>query len=180
MAAAAVVCISDREALTAAKGNCAYCHGFGRRQTRYWKMVICNCVFRAMFRECMDHYRVSQANTNQTGSVQLLFSPAKVSALTYCNKNAEYLADIEIRAKRVLDAVELRCFTLHFLGGLDWRGCTVLMRMSRGNFFHAIYRIEQKLGKSFGECGIWPTQKYFNGRYMDQNNMARSALRRTN
>jgi hypothetical protein len=38
--------------------------------------------------------------------------------------------------------------------------------MDRGNFFHAVYRIEQKLGKVFRELEpypLFPLSDYFNG-----------------
>ena len=38
--------------------------------------------------------------------------------------------------------------------------------MSRGNFFHAVYRIEQKLGRMFRELQpypLFPLDDYFNG-----------------
>ena len=39
--------------------------------------------------------------------------------------------------------------------------------MDRGNFFHAVYRIEQKLGKVFRELkpyALFPLDEYFHGR----------------
>ena len=39
--------------------------------------------------------------------------------------------------------------------------------MDRGNFFHAVYRVEQKLGKVFRELkpyALYPLDEYFHGR----------------
>jgi hypothetical protein len=38
--------------------------------------------------------------------------------------------------------------------------------MDRGNFFHSVYRIEQKLGRGFRELepyALFPLDEYFNG-----------------
>ncbi len=38
--------------------------------------------------------------------------------------------------------------------------------MDRGSFFHAVYRVEQKLGKVFRELqpyGLYPLTEYFHG-----------------
>jgi hypothetical protein len=38
--------------------------------------------------------------------------------------------------------------------------------MDRGNFFHAVYRIEQRLGRMFRELepySLFPLDEYFNG-----------------
>ena len=38
--------------------------------------------------------------------------------------------------------------------------------MDRGNFFHAVYRVKQKLGKVFRELqpyGLYPLNEYFHG-----------------
>jgi hypothetical protein len=53
---------------------------------------------------------------------------------------------------------------MHFLGGADWRACTRALGLDRGNFFHAVYRIEQKLGRVFFEIqpyALYPLREYF-------------------
>ena len=62
---------------------------------------------------------------------------------------------------------EYRLFSFHFLLGADWRLCCRRMNMDRGNFFHSVYRIEQKLGKIFRELkpyALYPLDEYFHGR----------------
>ena len=46
---------------------------------------------------------------------------------------------------RTLDPQEWDVFRFHFMLGADWRLCCRRLDMDRGRFFHAIYRIEQKL-----------------------------------
>ncbi len=66
----------------------------------------------------------------------------------------------------VFKTTHYRLFRYHFLLGADWTLCTRKLSMSRGNFFHAVYRIEQKLGRVFRELQpypLFPLDDYFNG-----------------
>jgi hypothetical protein len=50
--------------------------------------------------------------------------------------------------------------------GADWKLCSRKLGIDRGNFFHAVYRIEQKLGRVFRELEpypLFPVDEYFNG-----------------
>ncbi len=81
-------------------------------------------------------------------------------------KNEEYLADFYILAKNNLDEEHFRIFKFHFLLGADWRMCCRRLDMDRGNFFHAVYRIQQQLGRVFRETKpypIFPLDEYFGG-----------------
>jgi len=68
---------------------------------------------------------------------------------TWGRKDEEYIADFCLVARRTLSEFEYRLFRYHFLLGADWKLCARKLRIDRGNFFHAVYRIEQKLGRSF-------------------------------
>jgi hypothetical protein len=74
------------------------------------------------------------------------------------------MADFCLIARRVLDPLEHQIFRFHFLLGADWRLCCRRLGMARGNFYHAVYRIEAKLGRAFMETkpyGLWPLDAYF-------------------
>ena len=76
------------------------------------------------------------------------------------------MADFCLVSRRNLSEDEHRLFRYHFLLGADWTLCTGKLGMSRGNFFHAVYRIEQKLGRVFRELQpypLFPLDDYFNG-----------------
>jgi hypothetical protein len=50
--------------------------------------------------------------------------------------------------------------------GADWKLCCYKLKLERGEFFHEIYRIEQKLGRTFRELqphALFPVDEYFNG-----------------
>ena len=69
-------------------------------------------------------------------------------------------------SKRTLDDFEYKLFRYHFLLGADWKLCSRQLHIDRGNFFHAVYRIEQKLGRTFRELEpypLYPLDEYFNG-----------------
>jgi hypothetical protein len=76
------------------------------------------------------------------------------------------MADFCLISRRTLDDAEHRLFRYHFLLGADWKLCTRKLGMGRGNFFHAVYRIEQKLGRVFRELepyALFPLDEYFYG-----------------
>jgi hypothetical protein len=79
-------------------------------------------------------------------------------------KDEEYIADFTLVAKRYLDEFEYKLFRFHFLLGADWRLCCRQLEMEKGVFFHAVYRIQQKLGRAFRELNpypLFPLDEYF-------------------
>jgi hypothetical protein len=81
-------------------------------------------------------------------------------------KDEEYIADFILVSRRTLDEFENTIFTYHFLLGADWKLCCRRMSIDRGTFFHAVYRIEQALGRVFRELepyGLFPLDEYFHG-----------------
>jgi hypothetical protein len=79
-------------------------------------------------------------------------------------KDEEYIADFCIVSKRFLDEFEYKLFRFHFLLGADWRLCCRQLEMEKGVFFHAVYRIQQKLGRAFRELkpyALFPLDEYF-------------------
>jgi hypothetical protein len=81
-------------------------------------------------------------------------------------KDEEYIADFSLVARRTLDDFEYKLFRYHFILGADWKLCSRRLELDRGNFFHAVYRIEQKLGRTFRELEpypMFPLDEYFNG-----------------
>ena len=75
------------------------------------------------------------------------------------------MADFCLVSRRELDDFEYKIFRFHHLLGADWRLCCRQLKMERGDFFHAVYRIERKLGKAFAELEpypLYPLPEYFN------------------
>jgi hypothetical protein len=96
--------------------------------------------------------------------VSLEFTSGRDKRLAYGRKDEEYAADFCLVSRRTLDEAEYRVFKFHFLLGADWKLCCRRLNIDRGNFFHTVYRIDQKLGRVFRELkpyGLYPLDEYF-------------------
>ena len=154
------------ETLALAGANCTSCHGLGLRAGRNNVLQPCNCVFRAIFRTCFARFRDCVSREKHMSRATLDPMPGRDARNTWGRKHEEYCADFCLVSKRALNPFEYRLFTYHFLLGADWKLCCRKLNMNRGNFFHAVYRIEQKLGRVFRELepySLYPTDEYFHG-----------------
>jgi hypothetical protein len=85
-------------------------------------------------------------------------------------KDQEYMADFELTAKRVLDPWHLKLFRYHFVLGANALMCCRRLRIDKGGFFHAVYRIEAQLGEAFillRPYALYPPRNYFAVRVAD-------------
>jgi len=90
--------------------------------------------------------------------------------LMWARKDEEYVADFHLIARRVLDRFHYQVFSYHFLLGGDWRICCQRLHIDRGQFFHAVYRVQETLGRTFYELepyGLYPPREYFAVRIVD-------------
>jgi hypothetical protein len=77
------------------------------------------------------------------------------------------MADFILVSRRTLNEYEYVVFKYHFLLGADWNLCCKKLKLDRGEFFHEVYRIQQKLGRTFRELephALFPVDQYFNSR----------------
>ena len=154
------------ETLALAVPNCTHCFGTGIRSLKRGEAQPCNCVFRAIFRACHARFRHCATKEKYLSKVSL-DSTTRGGRRIWGRKDEEYVADFTLVSRRSLNREEYKLFSYHFLLGADWRLCCRKLKMDRGNFFHSIYRIEQKLGKIFRELrpyGLFPLDEYFYGR----------------
>lgn len=154
------------DTLVLSLNSCAHCEGSGLREGRRGSLHPCNCVFRAVFRACYNRFRQCVTKEKHMSRVSLQYTGGRDRRMSYGRKDEEYCADFYLVSKRHLDESEFRIFRFHFLLGADWKLCCRKLGMDRGNFFHAVYRIEHKLGKVFKELqpyGLYPLDEYFNG-----------------
>ena len=82
------------------------------------------------------------------------------------------MADFCLVSRRHLDTFEYDVFRNYFLLGADWRLCCRHRKVDRGVFFHAVYRIQRKLGRVFRELepySLYPVDEYFAGRIQKNN-----------
>lgn len=139
---------------------CTRCFGLGVNTNARCKTTQpCECVLRRIFRACYGKFRRIQTR-------QILAQPRAASrfGLTWSRPREEFCADFLLIAKRKLTTDEWKIFRLHWLLGGDWRIGRILLHIDRGNFFHAVYRIERKLGRAYAETkpyGIFPIGDYF-------------------
>jgi hypothetical protein len=151
--------------LALSQQSCTYCFGLGLRGGRNEKATPCNCVFRAVFRACYAHFRqcgdvwgaMSQVHYNS--EIAAKTGPRKIHGY----RREEYCADFILVAKRVLTEQENQLFRFHFLLGADWKQCARRLKIDRGLFFHAVYRIQQKLGLVYGQLRpyrLFPPAEY--------------------
>lgn len=159
----------DREhTVGLAKLKCAQCHGLGMWVTD-GKHAPCKCVLRAIFRQCLREYRsvrVRAGYFSRTHVERCADGIGSGASFTYGHKDLEFAADFILIVKRHLDAAEWKLFRLYFLLGADWRLSTKKLSIDRGNFFHAVYRIEARLGRVFREMkpyALYPIDEYYSG-----------------
>jgi hypothetical protein len=157
--------LSDTIALAAAE--CSRCGGYGIRDRERGGPRPCACVFRSIFRICYAKFQHCTTREKWLTSVALEPAPKGGRRITWGRKNEEFIADFLIVARRTLDPFEYRLFRYHYLLGAGWSLCARRLGIDRGAFFHAVYRIQEKLGRTFRELrpyALFPIDEYFNGR----------------
>jgi len=143
-------------ALSNANERCTYCQGTGRVKA-YKATRVCVCAYRGIARKCMDRYRIIRTS-GPWGKCSIQRSEG--GGLMRGFKEVEFLADVDLAARRVLSAEERKVYELYSVGGFAWDQCARKLGMDRGNFFHAVYSVERKLGKAVYLAGIFPAGRY--------------------
>ena len=141
--------------------SCTRCQGLGMRLTHGGRDIPCECVYRAIFRACLKGFRESFTDV---GVVNWEFNSTGSGRRMYGRKQEEFRADFALIGRRVLCDAEYEIFRFHFLLGADWRQCCRKLHMDRGTFFHSVYRIEERVGRTFGELkpyALYPVLEYF-------------------
>lgn len=126
----------------------------------------CGCALRAVFRACYARFRDCEQKDRLASKATLAISAGgRRRSFRWERKNEDYIADFYLLSKRSLtEPVYWALFKLHFLEGKGWKDCCRFLRISRATFFHAVYRIEERLGHVFRETrpyALYPTHEYF-------------------
>jgi hypothetical protein len=148
-----------------AQRSCTLCGGVGTRDLHESKPTPCGCVYRAAFRACLERFRIcidrgrhlSRASLEQMGT-------GRANRVIWSRKDEEFIADFELVSRRYLDQWHYRVFRYFFILGADWKLCSRRLGIDRGNFFHAVYRVEERLGKVFANLepyALYPPRDYF-------------------
>jgi len=154
------------ETLALAQQSCSHCLGLGLRPGRAGASTPCNCVFRAIFRACYARFRSCASKEKYVSRVSLEANPGRQRKSVWGLKNEEYIADFCLVSRRTLNDSEYTLFKYHFLLGAEWPLCCKKLKIDRGTFFHELYRVQQKLGRTFRELEphpLFPLDQYFNG-----------------
>lgn len=157
---------SRSDTLALAAPSCTYCGGLGMKTGRA-RGNPCNCVLRAVFRACYARFRYC-SERDRSSRISLEANPARKRKSMMGRKDQEFTADFCLVSRRSLSDFEYRIFKFHFLLGADFRLCCRRLGIDRGNFFHSVYRIEQKLGRVFRELQpypLFPLDEYFGGTF---------------
>jgi hypothetical protein len=158
------------ETIALAKESCTQCQGFGLRDSggRNGSDTPCNCVLRSIFRLCYAKFRYCIEKEKHVSQARLAIIGGKDRRQVWGRRDEEYIADFCLVSKRFLDASEYKLFRFHYLLGADWKLCCRQLKMDRGNFYHEVYRIQQKLGRIYRELepySLFPLDEYFGGTY---------------
>lgn len=154
------------ETLALANARCSYCFGYGLLEKTEQRPKPCNCVLRSIFRACFARFRYCANKEKYLSKVNLTRVSGRQNRMVYGRKDEEYMADFLLVTRRVLNDEEHRLFKFHFLLGADWKLCTRRLGIDRGTFFHAVYRIQQRLGRAYRELRpypLYPLDDYFHG-----------------
>lgn len=155
------------ETIGLASATCVYCRGLGlRKAIRSQEEKPCGCVFRAIFRACLERFQRCIERVGYTSAVSYDRSTGPEGNRTYGRKNEEFIADFELISRRTLDKQEYEAFKWHYLYGADFKACTTKMGIDKGTFYHLVYQIQQKLGRVFREMepyALFPLDVYFGG-----------------
>lgn len=161
---------NQSDVLAMAMEKCVSCGGFGLRTTRNAQQRVCNCVLRSIFRVCFDRFKTSMQRKESISRPNLEHRSSPHGKMSWGRKDEEYVADFLLVVKRTLTESEYKVFNYHHLLGADWRLCCRKMKLDKGLFFHALYRIQSKLGYRFAEIEpypLYPLHDYFYGAQRD-------------
>ena len=162
------------ETIALAKESCVHCGGQGQSSIRWGRPRPCNCVLRAIFRACYARFRYCATKEKFMSKVTLVPCHGKEQKMTYARLDEDYIADFSKVSRRTLDNFDYNIFRYHFLLGANWRLCCRQMGIDRGTYFHALYRLQHKLGRVYCELqpySLYPISEYFAGK-LDKSNLA--------
>jgi hypothetical protein len=143
-----------------ALSRCTLCNGSGR----LWSGADCGCVKRGLFRACYKRYLTLGDYEGRMAQLSYAQEYRPSRPRMFGRKREEYRADFELIARRTLDEPEYALFRLHFVAGRDWKYCCPRLKLSRGNFFHSVFRVEERLGPVYRDLlpyALFPLDEYF-------------------
>lgn len=155
--------------------SCSKCYGRGFVIGRDLATeFLCPCVARKIFHTVLarrDYFyesgKITQINYTQMEYKAYGDSSNAGVYTVYGIMNLEYCIDFEILARHSLSETQFLIFKLRYLQKKNFKVCCKRARLSRGNFFHMCYIIEQKVGLAalaLKPYPLFPISDYFDQR----------------
>lgn len=166
------------ETLALANQRCSVCRGIGIRDGKKEDKLPCKCVLRAIFRICFQRFVECVTIDSTISQVRIERRPGKAGHVTWGRKQEEYIADFMKFTERTLTPAQFKLFRYHFLLGADYLLCCRRLQIDKGTFFHAVYRIQQRLGNAFRSTepyALFPLDEYFGGTIQNMNPVRRGS-----
>jgi hypothetical protein len=149
--------------LALALNTCPKCCGSGVKLGL--RIEPCGCVSRNLYNQLLSRdLLIGNQQMTVSSCVPTVVSRGSDSRFCWSRKNEEFSADFYLLAKRTLDPKDFSIFRLHCLAGCNWKHCVEVLNMNRGDFFHAVYRIQETVGEAAVELrphAIYPLSEYF-------------------
>jgi hypothetical protein len=120
--------------------NCAVCAGAGLRGDDH-----CNCVLRNVARSVLYRLYELEAGLGSIQSPTIDGTSIQEGYRVPGHRAVEFIADVDLTARRILAPKDLALFNYHLRAGHDWRWCCARVGLDRGNFYHRVYAILAKL-----------------------------------
>jgi len=144
-----------------ARHDCTKCQGTGLASPQ----ETCACVWRQCFRIVLRKVRNIEIGAHLLRPLCLLGASGPQGRSGNGRRLENFSADVYLTAKRTLQhKADWDLFRYHYLLGADWKACCKVLKMDRGNFFHACYRIEAALGRVYATLmpySLYPLDEYF-------------------
>ena len=154
---------ADRELITLAGEDCSRCFGYGQLRVAFGVYKLCQCVLRQAFRRCLHKYLECDILRPRL-KVHVVFDVVSCSF-----PSVEYRGDFWNVCHKACMSVEQRILLReHLLNHSPYTDVIPLIGkaigdpdFSRGEFFHAVYKTEARMGRAMLDAGLYPFQNYF-------------------
>ena len=140
--------------------QCRSCYGLGHVDE-----APCKCVYRRIAKDVLKKYRECRESGKINSRVSFCRTGSgPTNSGHWGRKEEEFCADVDIAVRRQLQGADRVLFRRYWIDGASSADLLVELRMSRGAFFHAVYALEEEMGRVFLGLlpyPIWPLNNYF-------------------
>jgi len=131
--------------------TCQTCGGSGLSGADH-----CACVLRRIARAVHAHVHNLQARIGSIQPLALDSTAAPQGKRWNGIVSVDYISDVYNTARRVLSDVDFTLWKHHCLKRHPWHCCCPKLGINRGVFFHRLYDIEERVGRTFLQLAPYP------------------------